>query len=71
MKFLIFWALTFVGSCATVSHVDKIESIEAGIEFKNKNLVEKYANSITADELKSHVYILASDDFEGRSVGTP
>ncbi len=30
----------------------------------------KYANSITAGELKEHLYIYASDEFEGRETGT-
>lgn len=29
-----------------------------------------YAASITADELKEHLYVYASDDFEGRETGT-
>ena len=29
----------------------------------------KYANTITADELKTHLSILASDEFEGRETG--
>lgn len=31
----------------------------------------KYANSITASELKDHLYIFASDEFEGRDTGEP
>lgn len=30
-----------------------------------------YANTITQDELKEHLYVYASDDFEGRETGTP
>lgn len=30
-----------------------------------------YANSITQEDLKEHLYIYASDDFEGRETGTP
>ncbi len=30
-----------------------------------------YANSITSKELKEHLYIFASDDFEGRETGEP
>lgn len=33
--------------------------------------VMEYANSITADELKEHLYIFASDEFEGRETGEP
>lgn len=31
---------------------------------------QKFADSITADELKEHLMILASDDYEGRETGT-
>ncbi|MGV3460882.1 MAG: M28 family metallopeptidase [Flavobacterium sp.] len=33
--------------------------------------VPKYINSITADELKKHLYIVASDEMEGRNTGEP
>ena len=33
--------------------------------------VMEYANTITADELKDHLYIFASDEFEGRETGEP
>lgn len=36
-----------------------------------KASVENYANSITANELKTHLYTFASDDFEGRETGEP
>lgn len=32
---------------------------------------KKYASSITSEELKDHLYIFASDDFEGRNTGEP
>lgn len=32
-------------------------------------VVETYADEITTDELKEHVYILASDEYEGRETG--
>lgn len=33
--------------------------------------VMEYANTINADELKEHLYIFASDEFEGRETGEP
>jgi hypothetical protein len=33
-------------------------------------VLKKYMKTITAEELKDHLYILASDDFEGRETGT-
>ena len=32
--------------------------------------VTLYGNSITAKELKEHMYIYASDEFQGREAGT-
>lgn len=32
--------------------------------------VSKYLNTISADELKTHLYIVASDENEGRDTGT-
>ncbi len=32
--------------------------------------VNKYLESITADELKTHLYIVASDENEGRDTGS-
>jgi hypothetical protein len=37
----------------------------------NTELGLPYAATITADDLKEHLYIYASDDFEGRETGTP
>ena len=48
---------------ATKDMLDRIVE-KAGIDF-----AEKYAASITEDDLKKLVYTLASDDFEGRKTG--
>ena len=36
-----------------------------------KEDVVNYASSITQEELKEHLYIYASDEFEGRDTGDP
>lgn len=36
----------------------------------DESLVKKYMQTITAAELKEHLYILASDEYEGRETGT-
>ena len=36
---------------------------------QNTDIVTKYMNTITADELKTHLYIVASDEMEGRNTG--
>ena len=37
--------------------------------IKKDNKVEDYANSITAKELKQHLSVIASDEYEGRETG--
>lgn len=37
----------------------------------NSDVSIKYASTITVDDLKTHLYIYASDEFEGRSTGEP
>ncbi|NND50866.1 MAG: M20/M25/M40 family metallo-hydrolase [Flavobacteriaceae bacterium] len=60
----------FVGACATQSYKEKMQDIEDAITIVDPDLVTNYANSITAEELKTHLYIFASDDFEGRETGS-
>ncbi|MDB3914155.1 peptidase M28, partial [Flavobacteriaceae bacterium] len=36
-----------------------------------KDEVVNYGSSITQEELKEHLYIYASDEFEGRDTGDP
>ena len=61
MKKLIFTALTIsVFSCG-VHQQKTVENAD----------VMTYANTITASELSEHLYIFASDEFEGRNTGEP
>jgi len=48
-----------ITSCSSTQIASK-KSVDAGI----------YLNSITADELKTHLYIIAGDEMEGRDTGT-
>ena len=49
------------------------EPILTGIDCRKKTKdlkkAKKFAKTITADELKEHLYIYASDEFEGRNTG--
>ena len=49
-----------------------IASCQGTKEVSTKKLwtPSKYSNSITADELKTHLYIVASDSMEGRETGS-
>jgi len=64
-------ALTLVGSCATLSHTEKLQNIKDSIVFTDANIINDYANTITTEELSTHVYKFSSDEFEGRRAGEP
>lgn len=61
MKKLILCALTISLVSCGASQQKKVENAD----------VMEYANTITAGELSEHLYIFASDDFEGRDTGEP
>ncbi|MFL1011563.1 M28 family peptidase [Flavisericum labens] len=69
--FTILSLLTLVGTCASPKYTTKIENLKNSIKLEDSVLVTKYANTITADELKSHLYQFCSTEFEGRKVGEP
>ncbi|WP_299053324.1 M28 family metallopeptidase [uncultured Polaribacter sp.] len=58
--FYLFGLSIFVG-CYTVKNNTEKDN--------NKNYAAKYASTITAEDLKTHLYIFASDEFEGRNTG--
>ena len=61
MKLLFFFIFSlFVLSC---------ESTNSPTGEQDPNLL--YANTITAENLKEHLYVYASDEMEGRMTGTP
>ena len=66
---LIVSALTLVGSCATTRYSTKIENLKEGIQLIDSATVMTYANTITATELKTQLYVFSADDFEGREAG--
>jgi Zn-dependent M28 family amino/carboxypeptidase len=66
---LIASAITLVGSCSNIRYTDRIQNLKDSIVFEDANLINNYANTITATHLSNHVYDLASDKFEGRKAG--
>lgn len=46
------------------------EHLKSIITFENKEKLKSFAESITAEELKTHVYTLADDSLNGRNTGT-
>ena len=47
--------------------------VSCGVHQKNPENADpmKYANTITSQELKDHLYTFADDEFEGRNTGEP
>lgn len=68
MKKLLFFiiCLTFLncGSNHISEQTDKIDTT-----IITGSLAENYAKTITPEDLKKHLYIIASDEFEGRETG--
>ncbi len=61
MKFLLYIVFSsFVLSCNSTQHVHRAERSNVD-----------YANLITAQKLKTHLYTYAGDEMEGRMTGTP
>ena len=68
MKNLL-WALpaVFIIACSS----QKEPSLTESKKTITNSLSSKYANTITASEMKTDLYIYASDEFEGRDTGEP
>ncbi|APY09920.1 peptidase M28 [Seonamhaeicola sp. S2-3] len=64
-------ALSLVGTCATPKYTTKIKNLKNNIQLVDSTHVVKYASTITAKELKTHLYTFSSDEFEGRKSGEP
>jgi Zn-dependent M28 family amino/carboxypeptidase len=62
-------AFIIVGSCAETRYTTKIENLKNSITIVDRALVQKYAATITADELKRNLFQFSSNDFEGRATG--
>ncbi len=67
--FLILAAFALVGACSSTKYDTKIDALKNNIILNDSAIVVSYANTITAKELKTHLYTFASKDFEGRKVG--
>ncbi|WP_066217838.1 M28 family metallopeptidase [Formosa haliotis] len=60
-----------IGSCSNAKENSKSDQVDDAITIQDSSLVKQYAQTITTTELKQHLEIYASDDFEGRATGTP
>ena len=64
MKILFYtFGLFFFVACSSSQNTSK--------EVENTGDAAKYTATITAENLKTHLYIFASDEFEGRNTGEP
>ena len=64
MKILFYtFSLFFFVACSSSQNTSK--------EVEDTEDAAKYAATITAENLKTHLYIFASDEFEGRNTGEP
>ncbi|MDW5290644.1 M28 family metallopeptidase [Formosa sp. PL04] len=71
LTFLFILATFFmIASCAKTKDSTETEDIVESISILDSSLVRQYANTITTSELKGHLEIYASDEFEGRRTGT-
>jgi hypothetical protein len=69
MEYKKYIVALIVGSA--VFHVDQLHSQTANREQTREDEKRELAAGITAYELKEHLEILASDDYEGRETGMP
>ncbi|WP_353778654.1 M28 family peptidase [Winogradskyella sp. 3972H.M.0a.05] len=69
MKFYFLSALFLVGSCTELRYSEKVKNLKQSIVFEQQDTIEKYANTITVDELEFHIQKFASEEFTGRKTG--
>ena len=69
--FYILSLFALLGTCASKKYTAKIQDIKDSIELVDTTTVLKYANTITVEELKKHLYQFSSNEFLGRRVGDP
>lgn len=70
MKLLLLVStLIVVGACTHKSYEEKLVAVKESVRFESKSKVSEFAKSITAEDLKSSVYTLASEENEGRKTG--
>lgn len=77
---LVFWGVVVLTACGTARQPKELEGakeVSLVKEIPSTTIIPiseaeiRYAMTITAAELKAHLYTFASDDFEGRDTGEP
>ena len=69
-KLLFVIGASILFSCSSHQYLAK-EKETVSSTNKKEDVSSKYASTITASDLKTHLYIYASDEFEGRETGYP
>lgn len=69
IKNLFFVSLLLIFSCSSDKQNSDSDANNS-IVFDDAETIKNYSNLIMADALKTHVYTLASDQFEGRATGS-
>ncbi|WP_370476482.1 M28 family peptidase [Tamlana flava] len=67
--FTILSLLALVGTCAKPKYTERIQNVKDNIQLVDSALVMQFANTITVEELKTHLYAFCSTEFAGRRVG--
>ena len=62
MKKILFIASLALFSCGSNNNTTEVTSTDSALEF---------ASTITAADLKTHLYIIAGDEYKGRNTGDP
>jgi len=70
LSFVIISWFLLIGSCSNERYTTKIKNLKKSIQITDSLEIIKYANTITVEELKTHLYKYASKEFKGRETGS-
>lgn len=71
MKILVASLLLLVGTCSNPRHSERVKDLKTSIIYDDKTDVKKYLETITEEDLKKHLFEIASDKYNGRMAGEP
>ena len=70
-KYLLVFLLMNINTFSFAQYISGVTQPDTSFQkiMDENDLSYRYARSITTEEMKSHLEVLASDDFEGRETG--